>query len=128
MDIEHIGYQVPDPVAAARWYVENLGFRVARSFGEPAYAQFLADSSDHVMIEIYSNPKAPMPDYRSMDSLVLHLALECQDVEGVRARLLAAGATAEGEIVLAPNGDVLAMLRDPWGFPIQLARRASPMI
>jgi len=128
VDIEHIGYQVPDPVGAARWYVENLGFRVARSFGEPAYAQFLADSSDHVMIEIYSNPKAPMPDYRSMDPLVLHLALECQAVEGVRARLLAAGATAEGQVVLAPNGDVLAMLRDPWGFPIQLARRASPMI
>ena len=128
MDIEHMGYQVPDPVGAARWYVENLGFRVTRSFGEPAYALFLADSSDHVMIEIYRNPKAPMPDYRSMDSLVLHLALECQDVEGVRARLLAAGATAEGEVVLAPNGDVLAMLRDPWGFPIQLVRRASPMI
>ncbi|MCX5685370.1 MAG: VOC family protein [Planctomycetota bacterium] len=128
MDIEHIGYQAPDPVAAARWYVENLGFRVARSFGEPAFAQFLADSSGHVMIEIYNNPAAPMPEYRSMSPLVLHLALECRDVEGDRARLLAAGATAEGDIVHGPTGDTLAMLRDPWGFPLQLARRASPMI
>ncbi|MCX5685222.1 MAG: VOC family protein, partial [Planctomycetota bacterium] len=121
MDIEHIGYQVPDPVAAARWYVEHLGLRVARSFGAPAYAFFLADSSGHVMIEIYNNPKAPMPDYRAMDPLVLHLAMECRDVEGVRARLLAAGATAEGDVVHAPTGDLLAMLRDQWGFPLQLA-------
>ena len=128
MDIEHIGYQVPDPVAAAQWYVEHLGLRVARSFGAPAFAQFLADSSGHVMIEIYNNPAAPMPDYRAMSPLVLHLALECQDVEGVRARLLAAGATAEGDVVRAPNGDMLAMLRDPWGFPVQLARRAVPML
>ena len=128
MDIEHIGYQAPDPVGAARWYVENLGFRVARSFGEPAFAQFLADSSGHVMIEIYNNPAAPMPEYRSMSPLVLHLAMECQDVEGVRARLIAAGATAEGEVVQALNGDILAMLRDPWGFPVQLARRAVPML
>jgi catechol 2,3-dioxygenase-like lactoylglutathione lyase family enzyme len=128
VDIEHIGYQMPDPVGAARWYVENLGLRVARNFGEPAFAQFLADSSGHVMIEIYSNPKAPMPDYRSVDPLVLHLAFECRDVEGVRSRLLAAGATAEGDVLCASNGDVLATLRDPWGFPIQLARRARPMI
>jgi glyoxylase I family protein len=128
VDIEHIGYQVPDPLAAARWYVENLGLRIARSFGAPAFTQFLADSSGHVMIEIYNNPAAPMPDYRAMSSLVLHLAMECPDVEDVRARLLAAGATAEGDVLHAPSGDILAMLRDPWGFPVQLARRASPMI
>ena len=123
-----MGYQMPDPVGAARWYVENLGLRVARSFGDPPFAFFLADSSGHVMIEVYSNPKAPMPDYRSVDPLVLHLAFECRDVEGVRSHLLAAGATAEGDVLRPPNGDVLATLRDPWGFPIQLARRASPMI
>jgi catechol 2,3-dioxygenase-like lactoylglutathione lyase family enzyme len=128
MDIEHIGYQVPEPAAAARWYVENLGLRVARSFGEPAFALFLADGSGHVMIEIYRNPKAPVPDYRSMDPLILHLAFECDDVEGVRRHLLDAGAAPEGDVTCAPNGDVLAMLRDPWGFPIQLAKRAKPMI
>jgi catechol 2,3-dioxygenase-like lactoylglutathione lyase family enzyme len=128
MDIEHIGYQVKDPVAAAAWYVRHLGLRVVRSFGAPAFAQFLADSSGHVMIEIYNNPAAAMPDYRAMSPLVLHLALESSDVEGDRARLLAAGATPEGEITRAPNGDVLAIVRDPWGFPVQLAMRGTPMI
>jgi hypothetical protein len=27
-----------------------------------------------------------------------------------------------------PSGDVFAMLRDPWGIPLQLVRRKQPMI
>lgn len=71
MKIEHVAWQVPDPVALADWYVEHLG---------------------------------------------------------MRARLIAAGATPAGEIVVTPAGDELAMLRDPWGIPLQLVRRAEPMI
>lgn len=128
MDIEHIGYQVQDPVAMARWYVENLGMRVVRRFGEPAFAQFVADASGHVMIEIYHNPKVKVPDYRSTDPLILHLAFESRDVDGDVKRLLAAGATPEGDIVRAPNGDVIGIVRDPWGFCVQLAKRGKPMI
>ena len=29
MRIEHVAYQMPDPPAAAKWYIENLGFRIA---------------------------------------------------------------------------------------------------
>lgn len=42
--------------------------------------------------------------------------------------LIMAGATAEGAIARKDDGDVLAMLRDPCGFPIQPAKRAKPMI
>jgi hypothetical protein len=41
---------------------------------------------------------------------------------------LAAGATAEGEVTTTDAGDHLAMLRDPWGFPVQLVYRRDPMI
>src|SRR6266446_4025618 len=34
MKIEHFALQVPDPVAMAQWYVNHLGFSVARSGGE----------------------------------------------------------------------------------------------
>ena len=34
-----------------------------------------------------------------------------------RARLLAAGATAEGDVIKNDQGDEVAMLRDPWGLP-----------
>jgi catechol 2,3-dioxygenase-like lactoylglutathione lyase family enzyme len=128
MRIEHIGYQVSEPVRVAAWYVEHLGFRVMRKSDQSPWAHFLADDSGRVMIEIYSNPNAPMPDYAALDPLVLHLAFSTEDVERERQRLLAAWATADGEIELTPAGDHVAMLRDPWGFPIQLCKRSQPMV
>mgnify|MGYP002641976799 CR=1 FL=1 len=128
MKIEHIGYQVLDPVKVVAWYVEHLGFSVKRRMEQSPWAHFLADDSGQVMIEIYHNPDAPMPDYASMNPLVLHLAFVAEDVEAERDRLLAAWATADGEIEETPAGDRVAMLRDPWGFPIQLCKRAKAMI
>ena len=46
----------------------------------------------------------------------------------VRAHLTAAGATPVGRIVVAPSGDKIAMLRDPWGIAIQFVKRADPML
>ena len=128
MKIEHIGYQVSDPVKVAAWYVEHLGFRIMRQMEQSPWAHFLADDSGQVMIEIYSNPDVTMPDYPSMDPLMLHLAFVAEDIEGQRRRLLGAWATADGEIEETPAGDRVAMLRDPWGFPIQLCKRAEAMI
>ena len=128
MKIEHVAFNVEDPLAMARWYVEHLGFTVKRRAVEPPYAHFLADDSGTVMIEIYSNPDAPTPDYRTINPLVLHLALVACDIEADARRLTDAGATLVGEIQTAPNDDQLAMLRDPWGFAIQLVQRSSPMV
>jgi len=128
MDIEHIGYVVEDPRAAAKWYVENLGMRIVRSLGEPNHTHFLADGSGHVMVEIYTNPAVPVPDYRSMHMLALHLAFEADDVDAARRRLLAAGAAPDGEVTRTQSGDLIATVRDPWGFPVQLAARGKPMI
>lgn len=125
--IEHVGYMVSDPPAVARWYCEHLGFRIARQMQQSPWTTFLADSSGRVMLEIYNNPKATVPDYASIDSLVLHVAFAVDDVAAQRDRLLNAGATAEGDMMTIACGDQLAMLRDPWGFAIQLARRATPM-
>ncbi|HID78832.1 MAG TPA: VOC family protein [Planctomycetaceae bacterium] len=128
MEIEHVGYIVHEPPAVARWYVQHLGFSVKRRVTGPPYTHFLADGSGRVMIEIYNNPAASVPDYRAMDPLVLHLAFSVEDVEAARTRLLEAGATSAGPVTTTPDGDRLAMLRDPWGMPIQLVRRAEPMV
>lgn len=128
MKIEHVAYQVPDAVALADWYVEHLGMTVKRSVEASPFARFLADDGGTVMIEVYSNPVVAQPDYRAMDPLMLHLAFKAADVAATRARLIDAGATAEGDVVVAANGDHLAMLRDPWGLAIQLVRRAKDMI
>lgn len=128
MKIEHVAWQAQDPVKVAGWYVEHLGFQVKRGFNEPPYAHFLADSTGQVMIEIYNNPKASVPDYSKQHPLLLHLAFVSEDVAADRARLIAAGAKPEGEIDKLPDGDELCMLRDPWGFPIQLAKRGKRMV
>ena len=103
---------------------------IRRASADPPYGHFLADAGGRVMLEIYCNPKDPAgatPDYRAMEAAVLHLALSVADVAGERQRLLAAGATAEGDIVAA-GGDQIANLRDPWGLALQLVRRARPMV
>ena len=128
MKIEHVAFQVADPAAFAVWYAEHLGLAVKRAQTAPPFGHFLADDGGAVMIEVYRNASTQVPDYRSMHTLQLHVAFWAEDVSATRARLLAAGATAEGEIVRNENGDTVAMLRDPWGLPVQLVQRASPMI
>jgi glyoxylase I family protein len=128
MKIEHVALQVADPVALARWYRDHLGLTIKRAQAESPFGQFLADDGDAVMLEVYNNPKAPVPDYHAVDPLALHLAFWSDDVKGTRERLLAAGAIAEGEVVETPAGDQLMMLRDPWGIPIQFVNRAAKMI
>ena len=126
--IEHVAWNVENPVEVARWYVEHLGMTIVKGSAEGAAAHFIADDSGAVMLEMYNNPKVDTPDYPGMDPLLLHLAFVCDDVKGGVDRLVSAGAELVGDITVTDAGDELAMLRDPWGFAIQLARRAEPMI
>ena len=80
------------------------------------------------MIEIYRNPRASVPDYRSMDPMLVHVAFYSDNVSADRDRLVAAGASVAEDLVTSPAGDQLVMLRDPWGLALQLASRADPMI
>jgi glyoxylase I family protein len=127
--IEHAAFNVEDPVAAADWYSKHLGMTLKRAHKDRPWVRFLADDGGAVMIELYNHPNAPVPDYRNQNPLILHLAFKVDDLFKERDRLLAAGATmATDDIMKTPEGDQLMMLRDPWGFPIQLAKRVTQMI
>jgi glyoxylase I family protein len=125
---EHVGLNVLDPVQMAQWYVDNMGMKVVREGPPPSNARFLADRDGNMMLELYTNPPGAVPDYASMDPLLLHVAFMVDDVDVVRARLINAGATPVGEAVAGPTGDRIAVLRDPWGLAIQFVRRADPML
>ncbi len=127
MKIEHVALYVSDPGAVSRWYTQQLGLRVVRSGGAPSHTHFLADDAGTSILEIQTGA-LPVPDYASMDPNLLHVALATQDVGAARDRLLAAGATAVGEVSKTAGGDELAMLRDPWGLAIQLVHRARPLV
>ncbi len=128
MKIEHVAFHVSEPAAMAAWYVEHLGFTIKRKVDESPFMHFIADGSGTVMFELYRQPHVRVPEYRETDPLQLHVAFVSDDIESDRQRLLDAGATAVGEPINPPGGDVLAMLRDPWGFAIQLAQRKTPMV
>ena len=125
MKIEHLALNVQDPAGMAAWYCKNLGMNVARTNG---VGWFLADAMGHTLLEIYTSPSQPVPVYAEMDPQVLHLAFVSQDVQSDRQKLMAAGASACDEVSKAPSGDSFAMLRDPWGLPIQLAKRSEPLV
>jgi glyoxylase I family protein len=128
MKIEHFAINVPDPLSTARWYVENLGFTVKRRMIDPPYGHFLADDSGTVMVEIYCRSDAAVPDYANQHPGVLHLALISKDVEADVARLERAGGALWGQIDRQSNGDVLAFVKDPWGFTLQLVKRGQPLL
>jgi glyoxylase I family protein len=130
MKIEHAGYMVQDPIRTAEWYCHNLGFRIARGMQASPFTHFLADASGNVMLEIYNNPAASVPNYAAMDPLVLHIAFDIgsETIESARDRLLAAGCTLYSDLTVTPAGDQLIMLRDPWGLALQLAKRNKPMV
>jgi len=127
MKLEHVAFNVQDPPAVAAWYVQHLGMTVARSDGAPYHTHFLADDSGLMLVEIYCNPPDAVPHYAEMNPLVLHLAFVSADPEADKTRLLAAGATLVSDT--RPDAQThLVMLRDPWGFAIQLCKRGAAML
>ncbi len=127
MKIEHFAFNVKDPEAVTEWYCANLGFSVARKMEGGPRTHFLKDSSGQVMVEIYNNPPDEVPPYADMNPLLLHLAFVCENPEEKRAELEKVGATFVEEV--KPNdGSHLVMMRDPFGFSIQLCKRGVPML
>jgi catechol 2,3-dioxygenase-like lactoylglutathione lyase family enzyme len=125
MRFEHFALNVPDTRATVAWYVQHLGLKVARARAEAPYTTFLSDDTGRVFVELYSNPKDPIPDYAAQHQLRVHFAFAVKDAVAERTRLLAAGATPVVEEP-QPDGSLLIMLRDPWGVPVQLCQRAQP--
>lgn len=122
MKLEHTACNVADPVAMAAWYGQHLGLKIVRHIPQAGQTHFLSDGAGSI-IEIYCNPPEAVPDYASMNPLILHLAFVSTDPIADQARLTAAGATFHSE-VKAPDGTHLIMMRDPWGLALQLCKRA----
>lgn len=127
MKFEHFALNVEDPQSMRSWYTAQLGLQVVRQMEESPYTTFLADSSGTIMLEIYNNPAADIPPYRSMHPLLVHLASVSEDPKKDLERLQQAGATVVNEQHL-PDGSHLLMMRDPWGLAIQFCKRGVPML
>lgn len=125
MQFEHFALNVPDVRKMSRWYVDHLGLKIARVREDSPFTHFLADETDRIVVELYSNPAAPYPDYASQLPLVFHIAFVAKDARAIRPILEKAGATFFIEEAF-PDGTILLMMRDPWGVPLQFCQRTKP--
>lgn len=125
---EHIGINVKDPIAAAKWYSENLNMKIIREGTAPNYSTFVADSSTHMMIEFNYNKDYPTIDSLNLNYDSFHLAFCVSNISMIKEKLLNAGAAILNDIRKTDSGDQVLVLRDPWGLPIQFVQRVKPMI
>ncbi len=124
MRVEHVAFNVSAPADICRWYCDNLEMRIVRCLDDQAQTHFLVDSGGQMMVEMYCNPVNAVPDYTNMNPLILHLAFVSSDPQLDRIRLEEAGAVLVEDLHLA-DGSNLVMMKDPWGFSLQLCRRGS---
>lgn len=119
MKIEHFAINVAEPQKLMDWWCQNLGFT-------QTHPAFIVDETGKVAVEVYRNDSAPIPDYPSTSHFTLHFAFLSDDVDAEVARLTAAGASVV-EVVHKPGFD-MAMLRDPFGVPIQFVKRGESIL
>ena len=127
MRFEHFAINVKDARAVASWYVKTLGLVIKRQMTDAPYITFLADPDGNMMFEFYQQD-VPVADLAAIAPFSLHMAFAVDDIVGTRAKWIAGGGTAEGEITTTAAGDQLAFVRDPWGFTLQLVKRVTPML
>ncbi len=125
MKFEHYAINVEDSIAVADWYVERCGMKIEVALSASPFTRFLSDETGRVVIEIYSNPAAPIPNYAGQSHLVYHLAFATDDVDREKERLMEAGCSFVEELN-PEEGTRLVMLRDPFGLALQLCQRAKP--
>jgi glyoxylase I family protein len=127
MKIEHIGLSVSKPISMANWYVEHLGFIIRRQDGNDQKGlAFISDPEQETMLELFDNNVTPPLVSYALSPAAVHIAINSHDPDADMQRLIKAGAVhLEGDPKKA-TGDVLVLLRDPWGMTIQLAKRAKP--
>ena len=129
MNIEHIGICVEAPVSMGVWYRDALGFAIIRSAGnDQEGVTFLADSAGGTVLELGRLPDVPPLEARGRPALQLHIAVACEDPSVEAARLVRAGAEQVGESPRNSRPGEKILVRDPWGYTIQLVNRQERLL
>lgn len=126
MEFEHFALNVKEPLAVANWYVDALEMKIVSQQLEAPFMTFLADRSGRVVVELYHNQAAEVPNYAHQHPLVFHFAFKTLHAQELKENLLGKGCTLQEEIK-KDDGTHLVMLRDPWGLALQLCERAVPL-
>jgi catechol 2,3-dioxygenase-like lactoylglutathione lyase family enzyme len=126
--LEHVALNVPEPAAAAQWYVKNLGMKIVRQGTDSAVTTFISDSGGHMMLELFHNIHYPLLEPATISHMSIHFAFVADSLEELQSKLLASGATIAENLKTTASGDKVMSLRDPWGWTIQFVQRRTPML
>jgi catechol 2,3-dioxygenase-like lactoylglutathione lyase family enzyme len=114
-----VRYLVDDVDAAARFYVEVLGFVEVERWG-PAMAVLTRDDLHLWVAGPTASAARPMPDGRQpVPGGWNRIVVEVDDLDEVVARLRAAGTGFRNEPISGPGGRQV-LVEDPAGNPIEL--------
>jgi catechol 2,3-dioxygenase-like lactoylglutathione lyase family enzyme len=128
MKIEHIGLLVPAPISMAQWYKNYLGLRILKSSGTDAEGGvFLKDDASGTILEFTKPANKKIVDFKSIDPLQIHLAVECPDPLALARKLEDVGASIVGDLPPAGTPIEILMVRDPWNVGIQLINRKQKL-
>lgn len=128
MHLDHLALNVSEPQSVANWYVESVGMKVLRRGKSPSNFFSVTDSGRDAAVEFYLDHDHQILDLAEISHMSLHLAFMGDDIDCMKRKLIAGGATMVEDISKTPSGDLVLMLRDPWGLPIQLVQRVQPML
>ncbi|MFK7802217.1 MAG: VOC family protein [Anaerolineae bacterium] len=129
MEIEHFAINIKDAVEFAEWYAAHLGLNIIRSNrAAKPFESFMIDSKGHTILEVYSDPQAEFLDYAALNPYTFHIAFKVTDIEQVIEKLVAAGASYDGELLTNSTHDKVTFVRCPWGVALQFVERNEPLI
>ena len=124
MRIEHIGFLVERPISMAKWWVENLGFKVLRQSGDDSYGVCFLREDNGTTLELGNIPSERPLDLCALSPLQVHIAIDCEDTVNEAEKLISKGAVLLGESPLNESKHERLLLRDPCGAVIHLVNRA----
>lgn len=125
MVIEHIGITVEKPVETAGWLVKNFGCRLVSSQSDAQHeVAFVADEAGTTLLELIRVPGVAPSCSLLPSTSQLHIAFLSDDPYAKLKELEKAGAALVEDNSGHNPGEILLLLRDPWGNVFQLVKRS----
>jgi catechol 2,3-dioxygenase-like lactoylglutathione lyase family enzyme len=110
------------------WYRDHLGFKILHSAGDDTEGvSFIIDGAGRTVLELGRLAEGSPLDPRSLSPLQFHIGVECEEPAAEAQRLVAAGAELIGESPRNAYTGEKVLVRDPWGFVIQLLNRQTKL-
>jgi len=121
----HTRMRVNDLAATVKFYEEALGLKLSRQNTSPRGAQlaFLATPNSDEEIEICQMPAGAEPV--KVQSDLMHLAFEVEDLAAYEAAIKAKGYTLSDGPTKTSSGSVIAFIDAPEGYEVELIQRAK---